>query len=508
VRILSALALRPGDPAVKRAAALVETRLGGPEAVQLWAGIPEDANFTSEELDARAEAMALHGDDRQFTGAVAALERAGLADRAVELKSLRNLRKGDFGRAVGVIREAAAERELSPSLRLALLRLLAARHRPFLIRSSPPGGGDLLASREMEALIDGLAGTPVADEALAVGLPFPAFPSPERARWAAAARRNPSASNPALLPAADFLVQSGAESPAVLQEELAPVFRSAPLPLQADFAAWMLGAGLREEALATATAAAAAQDERLFSVRAAALAALSSWEELHKLGDAPTRAPESVRLMAKAQAAGGLDRRGEQADLIRRALRSGAVEGNLARAAALADAQDQRSAADEMVARMCSDPALAEPAFHLARDRFARRGQFATLAKAAAKASAVAPGAPSVADYRRYESLLDGRPVDPRETAAAIAAEPGSTERRITHALALLKADHPKEALAVFDGFDVQVEGLPPGYQAVAFAIMAANGQSEVAARLARDLDPGLLTPGEYALIREWRVAP
>lgn len=501
LQIFSAINLRPGDPEVKRAAALIESRLGNPSAVQMWEEISEATVLSPEEIDARAEVIALHGSDRQFAAAAASLEQSGRPERASELRSQRSLRRGDIGQALAQARAAASASDASPRMRLRLLQALAARHGPLLQGAKAAAPGDLAAAREMAALIDGLTDGPEAEEALKFGLQAPYFPSEKKSQWARSAWQNFSASNTALLPAAEFLANSGAESADALYNKLNILYVGAPLPQQAAFARWMLRRGMNERVLITASAAKAAQDAGIFTARAEALSELRRWDELYKLADAPAQTPETLRLMLKARAAGELGRSGEETELVRRALQSALNGGNIVQALALADAQGQRDLADAQVLEMCGNAAVADGALRLARDRFAGRGQFAKLDTAVKRASAAAPNSPALADYIRYEALLSGQVIDPQVTAAAVAAEPANIGNRITHSLALLKAARPQESLAVFDQFDVFVDALSPGQQAVAIAVLAANGRSKDASSLARQIDRSLLAPGEYALL-------
>ena len=452
-QIAAAANLRPELPAVKRANAVIESRLGNPEAVAMWEEIGEGAVLTGDEIDARAEVMTLRGDDAQFDLAVDALEAQGETGRAAELRSRRSLRRGDIAQAIAQARAAAASSE-EPPLRLRLLQLLAARHGSLLTDRSE-AGLDLAAAAEMSALIDGLAGTPSGGEALVIGLEAPYFPAGKKSEWAAAAWLQPTDTNPALLPAAEFLAVSGAESREALYEKLQPVYAGSLPPQRAALARWMLGRGMNEQVLAAVSIADAAQDEALFRQRASALAGLGRWEEAIQLAQTPeSKAPESVRLMVQALATGELGRRGE---------------------------------ADE-----------------LARDRFGRQGQFATLDQAYVAARQAAPSAMSVRDYALYLELLAGSGVDPTVTAGVVAEHPADVGARFNHALALLKAGRPGEALAVFDDLDVMVDKLPPGLRAVSAAVLHAAGDPS-ALVVVRGIDPALLSPGEYALIAPLR---
>jgi hypothetical protein len=108
----------------------------------------------------------------------------------------------------------------------------------------------------------------------------------------------------------------------------------------------------------------------------------------------------------------------------------------------------------------------------------------------------------AVLDSRRRGDLLAGRPVDPSETAAAVAVAPADIALRLTHSLALFRAGRYAEALAVFDQVDVFISELPPGEQVIVYAVLARNeGQSFNATRLLRAIDRLRLTADEEALL-------
>ena len=498
-QIAAAASLRPEHPAVQRATAVIESRFGNPDAVQLWEAIDEEAVLTGDEVDARAEIMTVHGDETQFAAALSALEAQGESGRAAELRSRRSLSRGDLEQAIAQARAAASASD-DPVLRLRLLQLLVARHGVALSHRRAAGPRDLAAATEMTALIDGLAGTPEGEEALVIGLRAPYFPAEKKAAWAEAAWRNPTDTNPALLPASGFLAASGRDTPEALYDKLQRLYVGAPPPRRAALARWMLRVGLNEQALTAVSGADAAQDEALFGLRASALAALGRWEEVLQLTDAPGQAPESVRLMIKSGATRELGRPGEADELVRAALRTSVADQRITQTIEMVDLQGLRPLADEAVVDLCANAAEADRAFALARDRFSRRGQFSTLGEAYAAARQASPDATSVQVYERYREILDGKSVDLTVTAEAVAARPTDVAARFNHALALLQAGQAKEALAVFDGFDVLTPQLPPGLQAVCAALLHAAGDQS-ALTLAGSINPDLLWPGEYALI-------
>ena len=91
--------------------------------------------------------------------------------------------------------------------------------------------------------------------------------------------------------------------------------------------------------------------------------------------------------------------------------------------------------------------------------------------------------------------------VSPEETAAAVAAEPGNTAFRVTHALNLLRRSQPGEALAVFEDTTVFADRVTPGQLAVIAAVLSANGDEARARVAAGSINPDLLSSGEYELI-------
>jgi hypothetical protein len=119
-----------------------------------------------------------------------------------------------------------------------------------------------------------------------------------------------------------------------------------------------------------------------------------------------------------------------------------------------------------------------------ARDRFAREGQTDLLRQATESALAAAPAALPVLDYQRRRALLEGKPVDLRDTAAALVSR--DLAPRFTHALALLREGRPAEALAAIKDAGRRPADLPPGDLAVQIAVLEANqlGEDAASARL------------------------
>jgi len=346
-----------------------------------------------------------------------------------------------------------------------------------------------------------LQGTDKANDAIALALgSFPKSPEKSRA-WAEAAMRELSTDNPALLPAARYLAGSGAAEPDELARRLSAVFAGAPPARQAQLAAFLTESGMAEDALLLITPKKAAADPLAFEERGRALAALGRWDELLALSESPANATESTKLFLRGMALKNRGKNEASEKALADAFRASVREGNGGAVLSSIDLIGEGNMADPVIIEMCGRNETADGMFRLARDRFGRRGQFASLARAYEAANAAKPDAPSVQDYRRRQNLLAGKAVSPEETAAAMAASPADPSPRFTHALALLRENRAGDALGVFHDIDIFVDRLPPGDKAIVIALWEANGMNSYAASLRRSLDLGLLEKGEYALV-------
>lgn len=506
LQINSAKEMRQEDPEVLRAAALIEGAMGRAEALSYYEKLSQKTELTPDDLQARAEIAVRFGDETQFDSAVGDLEKAGRAKEAGQLRTARKLREGDIDRALAEARTAAAASE-EPATKLALARLLIQRYRPEFASGGNPSAAALAGSAEAIGLIDALLVTPQREEALAFAI-NEIDASPEiRSRWAAAAMENVSTDNPALLPAAAVLVRGGQKTPQQIHEQLRPVFDSAPLDRRAAYALWLTGAGMPKEALTLITAQEAGESTAAFGARTEALFGSGNVDAVLAAVESGGNVDADVRLAAKARAEYARGR-GEQggAQALREAMDVASKRGRLELVVPTGDALGASGVVDEKLAELCGDPAVADYAFRVARDRFSRSGRPALLAAAFERAESASPQSPAVRDFSRYRQLTGDGTASLEETAAACAAEPPNITFRITHALNLLENNRATEALQVFDDITVFADRLPPGQLAVIAAVLAANGDAERARAAATSIDPDRLSPGEYRLIAPLRV--
>lgn len=500
LQVSSAGNLRGENPAVRRAMAYVRSRANDPAAPELWDELAADLPLTAEENEERARAATRFGTDEQFSAAIAVLEQSGNTAKAASLRSQRALRRGNLQQAIAEA-QAAVEKTGDAQKKLQLLDLLLRRYTPTLGGGGEPHPDDIRGGEQIIALVDELQGTDQANAAIALALN--AFPkSPEKSRaWAEAAMQQVSPDNPALLPAARWLVASQVATGEDIYRRLSPAYAGATPAQQARLAAFLIDNNMAEGALLLLTPKKAAADPDAYTERGRALAILGRWKELQAFAEKASNASESSKLFFRGLAAKNQGRTEAASISLADAFRASLREGNAEAVLATLDDMGEGKAADAVIIDMCAEPSMADAMFRAARDRFGRRGQFASLDQAYKTASAAKPDAPSVQDYKRRRDLLAGQAVSSEETAAAVAAAPSDPSPRFTHALALLRENRAADALGVFHDIDIFVDRLPPGDQAVVIALWQANGMNRHAQHLRNSLDPALLEKGEYALL-------
>lgn len=497
----SAYTLRSRDPQVLLARAMVESLVGNPSAPEAWAELPPGTFLSREELRLRAKTLSRFGSTEQHRMALEQLDRVGMLADASGLRAEKFTAYGNLSRAIVEARKAVADGD-NPEHKLALARLLVWRYGPAATPAARMTPEQIAVVEEIVGLIEALEGTPQEGAARALGLSKVPVRAEKARAWALAAWRDSSPSNPALLTAAAVLVKLGDFTPEEMKDRLHPIFKDAAVPERAAFAGWLLSNGWPQRALAVVSAKEAAQDPATFVVRADALTAIKRWPVMLTMAEEAANAPASLRALTRALAAKNLGRPGECKKAVQDALRAALREGTLTECLRAVDAMNENAVADEVLIELCGQAGDLNKVFPLARDRFSRRGQFDSLDRAFTLAATQATQVASVKDYARYLDLLAGRPVSLDDTAAAVEEDPGSTDYRMTHALALLLVGRSHDARAVFDDIDVFVYRLSPAHRMIAAAIFAATGEGPAAIASVRGLNPDLLTKEEYLFLR------
>lgn len=506
LQMQTAREMRPDDVEVLRAGALLEAKLGQPDALATMQDLEKKTTLGAEEIKEKASAAARFGSEEEFENAVKKLEAMGAGD-AYSLRAARAELRGDLDRAIVEARRAI-EASDKPETRLDLARALGKRHGYSLRLLGQPAPEDAPALREVVQIIDSLQSGKLAEPALALGLTTAPADADTKKRWADAGMKNLSPSNPALLPAAEFLAQSGAVSSQNLRDRLRPIYDSASLAQRADFALWVSRQGMPREALTMVTAQEAADDMSAFLARTDGLARLSNWEGVLEATTVAKKVPESLRYLTRAWAVAHLPEEGGKRrsldSVVEAAVQAAAKEKQLRPMMVSLDSIGAGSIAEAELMRLCATPATTDAALSLLRERIGKTKGTAALETVYQSAKSAAPTAPSVADYGRYLELFGGVQISPADTTSAIDAQPGELSPRVTHALLMLRENNPAAAKATFDDITVFFDQMSPAQQAVVAAYTAGTGDMELARKMRGVIRTEVLSAGEIAVLDQW----
>lgn len=508
LQVTSAQALRPDDPEVLRASAIVDAAFGRKESLAAWRRLADMQVLTTDDEEQRARASIRFQDDQQLEEALTALEAAGNKKAAAELRAASSLSRGNLDRTIEEARRGASTSG-NPALRLDLARLLLRRYAGELSASSTPGVGPRRAYTEMVAIVNALQNDPeIGSEALAFGLTFLLPGAENQKAWADLAMARMEADNPALLPAAAVLIDNKHVSLEDMFARLRPLFDAAPLDRRAAFAGWLIGRKMPKQALTLITAQEAGESVEAFVARTKALGDSGNWDAVVAACEAGGNVPEWLRLVTRARAEYALRADAESGPKsVAAAIRAAAKEQALPAAVQTADQLGAQDVVSDTLVELCGVSASAPPAFALSRQRFAASGDSARMQAAYDLARVAAPDDVVVRDYARYSAMIEDPSLEPDIEGAtqAAAAAPADPLIRVTESLANLRAGKPQEALRAFANLTVFYNRLPPGPQAVLCAVLAASGQRERAASMAQSIDVSKLSSGEKELIKGLR---
>jgi hypothetical protein len=486
---------------------MLESKFGHSSALATLQELERKGSLQKEDVSEKARMAMRFGSEQEFEEALQKLEAMGGQDDSVTLRTARAAMRGDIDRAIKEARQALKSSD-NPEAKLELARLLGKRHGHTLRTYGRPAAEDVPALREIVQIIDSLQSSKLAEPALALGLGAVAADEQTRKKWAEAAMRNVDPSNPALLPAAEFLVRSGASTAPEMQAKLRPLYDTAPLAQRADFALWLSRQGIPKEGLTLITAQEAEDDLSAFLARTDALARMSNWQGVLETTEKAEQVPESMRRLTRvwalANSKDGLAMGPALVQAVEAAVQAAARERQLRPMLESLDSIGAGPVADAELAKLCTNPEAADVAFSLLRERIGRTGGTAALQTSYERALLAAPNAPSVADHGRYLELFRTSRIDPADTAAAIASKPAEVSPRATHALLMLRRNDPSGAKATFDDITVFYDRMNPAHQVIVAAYTAGTGKADLAQKMRRAINTKILTSGELALLNQW----
>ena len=489
----SARNLRKNNPEVLRAYAKVRFAAGDPVCLEIWQQLAEQGPLSLEDRQAQAEAAVRFGGEDSFDTAIAEFEATGRQADADTWRGRRALRQKNFTSAAQYLRRAA-EADPTADRRIELAKLLVT-----------VGTADSRA--EAAQIVESMADGPDGSKALAFGLSsVPTGPATRRG-WAERVLANPKPEDPAVLTAADAMVDDRLVTVDEMVGRLQMVFTGARLEDRGRYAKWLLDRNRPMEALDFVRPSEVRGSRGGFLVRAEALSATRDWKTLLAMVNGGSPVNDSVTNILRARAEEGLGRSAAANSSLRKAIRASVARGALAETMAEADRMNREGISDEVLLDLCGEYATAEYALRVARWRFSSRGEPRLRQEAYQRAIKAAPKASTVADLARLERLLNRESVDTAETAAALESEPDNIDFRLTHALALFADGRPAEARSVLEPQRIVQHQLQPGQKAIAVAVLAATGMKNEAIRLARTMTPDHLTDAEYRLVFAFTTA-
>jgi len=487
---MAAFQISPTNPEVLRASARLNARAGHPQTLAFYTALLATGKATEADRFGYLEAALRAG---EFAQVEAELRRAEWSEtmkpRLMELGAALSLAQGDPASSEGLWREriALTPDEAGPQIELARL---------------------LLQSRNPDALAEAVATlTRLAPDHLVAALLLLQPTVPAEPRQAAAARifAAPGSESADRLIAAEILVRADpARKPAILAE-LAPRFPASQPERFRDFCAWLVQIGEAQAALDRLPLTVALQRKDYFLVWLDAEGALGNWDLIQSVLATrnPPLEPALVALFLgrAAQERGLPDAVGYYEKAIAVAGRNLDLLLYLAAYFHRAGRLDQSERALRLLTH---DPATALPAYQSLINQYRGAGDTPSVLTTLREMSLRWPANAAVRNDLRYlELLLATRPVPGlvAESRAAFEKDPNQLPFRMVYALALLKADRPKEALTLFQDSGVKLRQLLPWQRAILSAILRADGLDGGAAAVAESIPPGSLSFEEQALL-------
>jgi len=495
----SAMQVRPGLPAARRAYAAVLLAAGKPEGLSVLQEMVNDGVATPDDRLLLAEGALASG-------------QVALAER----ETFHLLQHG----------------ELTPQALYLLARIRLAEQRvpdamQALQESIEAGGGDepaLLMARwqmaanteaSVEAAVDllrPLARRPdrVGLQALLVLVTSPALRSEEGPGWVGALREHPEADDEQKLVAASAEIQLEPMAYARVVAETVARYRDVSPEQRAHVTRWLNQQREYATVLEIIDPAEAMSRSDLFLIRLDAMAGLGDWAGIGDLlrGDnLPLQTP--VIMLYRGRAAREVGESESAAGYYRRAVIEAARTPDLMWYVIdyLQRVGEDRVLEQELL-RLTANPATAREAFQALVPIVQRRRDAVELHALYRQMLERLPADPVVQNDERYFAVLAGERPDVRGGRELVDQHPQMFAYRITLALAHLRNGQAAEALGVFDGVTLDPAQIQPYQRAVLAAVLGANGREEEARQLAASVPADIVTVEEMALLAPWLPTP
>ena len=515
----AAYRLAPNEPQALRAVATLLSRVNQPSAFEFWKKLEALGPLTRADLREEAAAALKTNDLTTADEAVSALlknEKPSAADwlLAADVSG----RKHQYDKASQYAEKALAEPGLTRREEYQAV---------FILQTVVRDGGAKFVGNQrqiddrMAALARGI--DDVALDALIVLAQFvaaapPGTDAPGPIPVDELIRRindHPLARLSHKLMAADMEIRQEPDRRVWVEEREIARFKDAGDQDLAVLAAWLSRHGEYQRALDVIPPGRAVQSRELFLQSLDTLAALGRWSDAKTLLEREQFPLDPVmQAMYLARCNAQLGEKAAAENNWKRALES--ARGDLGKLFALADYAEKNGIAEP--ARLAYEEAAAEaPNLWIAQQGRLRIAQYmrdtTKIHAVLADMLRLRPNEPAVENEEAYTRLLllppetapDASELKSVEALARklLEAEPDSLPHRTLLALALLKQNHPRDALAVYNGVNASQSQLTPSVVVVHAATLAANGR-EVDARIEiSHLPKNKMLPEEQALVSQ-----
>ncbi len=494
----AALQLDPVSYPALQGAARLASRVGRPEALDLWEQVVKTPRATVDDRQQYAEQLLLTGRPRMAANAIELLLKSAPNAKTFELASRYARNVGETAKAIQFARLAIKNAPNDQAARFHLAELLA---------SSSDTNERSEARKILWELSDtGGAYRQAAIEALAVA---PELSDSDRRRVLDLLSKVPAKNVRDALLAADLKLQLRMEDPQKIYDQVTAAWNHGSTSELVDLARWLNLHQQGERVLSLFSVETALQNNQLLLVRVDALATLQRWNEIDSLLSRPDMTLDpSVLECFRARTAQ------EQ-----KATLDAEVHWNHAIAFAGGDPLKLRAVADfaershapgvalKAYEQLAKFPEHAAFAYRGTERLSAQAGDLAVQRAAAEKITNLAAGDPNAVAQLAYVNLLAGKDVDSNTAMARklVTEHPDRLSFRVTAALGLLRQHDAGAALEQFKGPagapPIDWNKTPASWRAVYAAALLANDQSDAARNIIQTIPPNQLSREERALI-------
>jgi hypothetical protein len=494
----AALQLDPVSYPALQGAARLASRVGRPEALDLWEQVVRTPRATVDDRQQYAEQLLLRGRPRMAATTIEALIKSAPNAKTFELASHYARSVGESAKAIEFARLAIKSTPNDQAARFHLAELLASsadtnerfEARKILWELSDTGGA------YRQPAIEALAGAPELSES-------------DRRRVLDVLRTlSPKNIRDALL-AADLKLQSHMEDPPKIYDQVTAAWNHSNPSELVDLARWLNVHQQGERVLSLFPVDIALQNNQLLLVRLDALATLQRWNEIDTLLSRPdlTIDPsvlESFRARTAQEQNAALDAELHWNHAISFA---GGDPLKLRAVADFAERSQAPAVALKVYEQLAKFPEHAAFAYRGTERLSAEAGDLAVRRAAAEKITTLAAGDPNAVAQLAYVNLLAGKDVESNTALARklVKEHPDRLSFRVTAALGLLRQHDGGGALEQFKGPagapPIDWNKTPPAWRAVYAAVLLANDQVDAAREIIRSIPTKQLSAEERALI-------